>query len=429
MIKKCIKGMKDYIPSDIIIYKYIENKFRKIISNYSFNEVNFPILERTNLYNKNFYNNNFFLKQMYSFLDKNKLDISLRPEGTMSCIRMYLENKLFNIYNLNKLWYIGPMFRYENTQKGRLRQFYQIGLEIFNNINITSNLELILIINRLLDDLNIKDLFILEINSIGTLNDRFNYIKNLNFLLSRKDYFINDKIIKKFNFDVFRQLDKNNKNYINLFKNFPSIIDFLNNESLLNFKNLCNYLNKFNINFIVNKNLFRGLEYYNDFVFEWKYKFWSSQNTICAGGRYDYLIKNLYNLNIPAVGLAIGLDRLVLILKENKRLINNINKKIDIYVISYYNDKTVLLGLSIVENILNSDLYFLNIYHNYFQYNNLSKIILKVLKLKCRLLIIISKKEFKKKIITIKDLYFNKQFFISFKKNIVNFISNLLKIN
>ncbi len=426
---KSIKGMKDYIPNDVIIYQYIEKKFRTIINNYSFNEVRFPILERTSLYNKDFFRNNLFLKQMYNFYDKNKLNISLRPEGTMSCVRMYLENKLFNIYNFNKLWYIGPMFRYENPQKGRLRQFYQIGLEIFGDSNISSNLELILIINRLLDKLNIKNLFILEINSIGTLYDRLNYIKNLNYLLNKKDYFIKDKKIIKFDFDIFRKLDNNDEDYINFIKKFPGIINFLNSKSLINFKNLCNYLNKFNIDFVINKNLFRGLDYYNDVVFEWKYKFWSSQNTICAGGRYDYLIKNLYNLNIPSVGLALGLDRLVLILKENNKLISNINKNIDIYIVSYYNSKTMLLGFSIFERILNSDLYFLNIYHNYFKYTNLSKIIIRVLKLKCKLLIIIGKREFNNKVITIKDLYFNNQFIISNKKNIVSFISNLLKIN
>ncbi len=426
---KIIKGMKDYIPSDVIIYQYIEKKFRKIINSYSFNEVRFPILENSFLYNKNLNKNDLFLKQMYSFYDKNKLNISLRPEGTMSCVRMYMENKLFNYNNLNKLWYIGPMFRYEKPQKARFRQFYQIGLEVFGNINIYSDLELILIINRLFNELNINNLFILEINSIGNLNDRLNYIKNLNILLNKNKYYINNKRVKKFSFDLFKKLDKNNKDYINLIKNFPNITNFLNYKSIYNFKCLCNLLNYFNIDFIINKNLFRGLEYYNDIVYEWKYKSWLSQNTVCAGGRYDYLIKNLYNLYIPSVGLAIGLDRLVLVLKENNKLINNINKKIDVYIISYYNSKTLLLGFKIIENILNSDLYFLNIYHNYFKYNNLSKIIIKVLKLNCRLLIIIGKKEFNNKIITIKDLYFNNQFNISNKKNIVNFISNLLKIN
>ncbi len=425
---KIIKGMKDYIPSDVFVYQYIEKKFRKIINSYSFNEVRFPILENSNLYNKNINKNNLLFKYMYSFNDKNNLNISLRPEGTMSCIRMYLENKLFNFYNFNKLWYIGPMFRYEKPQKGRLRQFYQIGLEIFGNIDTGSDLELILIINRLLKELNINNLFILEINSIGNLNDRIKYIKNLNILLNRNDYFIKKKKIKKLDFDLFKKLDKNNIDYINLMKNFPKITDFINDRSVYNFNYLCELLSKFNINFKINKNLFRGLDYYNDIVFEWKYKFWSSQNTICAGGRYDYLIKNLYDIYIPSVGLAIGLDRLALILKENN-ILSNLNKKIDIYIISYFNYKTISLGFNIVEDILNSDLYFLNIYHNYFKYTKLSKIIIKVLKLNCRLLIIIGKREFNKKVITIKDLYLNNQFSISVNKNIVNFISNLLKIN
>ncbi len=421
--------MKDYIPNDIFLYQYVEKKFKKLINSYSFSEIRFPVLENSFLYNKNFYkeNSSLFLNQMYSFNDKNGLNISLRPEGTMSCVRMFLQNKLFNNF-LKKFWYIGPMFRYEKPQKGRLRQFNQIGLEILGNSNISSSLELILIVNRLWNILDINNLLVLEINSIGTLNDRKNYINNLNILLKKKDYYINNIKIDKIDFNIFRIIDSNNKDYINFLKNFPSIINFLNKKSLCNFNKLCKFLYKFNINFKINRNLFRGLNYYNDFVFEWKYKPWYSQNAICAGGRYDNLIKNLSKINIPSVGLAIGLDRLILLLKEKKKL-NNLNKKIDIYIISYYNEKTKLLGFNIIEKILNSDLFFLNIYNDYFKYKNLNKVILKVLKLNCKILIIIGKKEISNNIITIKDLYLNNKYNVSIKKNIINIISNFFKIN
>ncbi len=429
---KSVKGMKDYFNNDILIYHYIENIFKKLIENYSFNEVRFPIIENSLLYNKNFYNLksiNTFSKRMYSFNDKNNLNLSLRPEGTMSCVRMYLENKLFNLNCLNKLWYIGPMFRYENPQKGRFRQFNQIGLEIFGSNSLVSDLELILIINKFFKILNIDNLFTLEINSIGLLEDRKKYINYLNIKLKENKYLFRNLNIDKFDFSLFKKIDNNNINYINVLKKFSNIMKFINKNSLYNFNNLCKYLDNFNIKYKINFNLVRGLDYYNDLVFEWKYNYWNNNNTVCAGGRYDYLINNLYKVDIPAVGLSLGLDRLILMIKNNSKLFNNINKKIDIYIISYYNLKTMLLGLNIVEKILNSDLYFLNIYHDYFLYNNLSKLILKVIKMNCRILIIIGKNEFLKKNIIIKDLYFNNQFSFSIKKNIVTFISNLFKLN
>ncbi len=427
---KSVKGMKDYFDYDVLIYEYIENIFRKLIKSYSFNEFKFSIIEKSILYNKNFYklNNNFLNNKMYSFLDKKNVSLSLRPEGTMSCIRIYLENKIFNINNLNKIWYIGPMFRYENTQRGRYRQFNQIGLEIFGSNNLISSLELILIINKFFKILNIEDLFVLEINSIGILKDRQKYINFLNDkLIENKSFFI--KLgIDKFDFSLFRNIDNNNINYIKILKNYPNILEFLNKKSIIDFNNLCKNLDKLNIKYIINTNLVRGLDYYNDLVFEWKYKLWKNINTICAGGRYDYLIKSIYNLDIPAVGLSIGLDRLMLILKDNYIIKKKVNKKIDIYIISYYNLDTMLLGLNICENILNSDLCFLKIYHNYFIYKDLSKLILNVIKLNCRIIIIIGKREFLNRKITIKDLYYNNQYYLSIKKNIVNFISSLFKI-
>ncbi len=426
---KSVKGMKDYFDNNILIYNYLENVFKDLIKSYSFNEVKFPILEKSFLYNRNFYrvNNNFLDNKMYSFLDKNNISLSLRPEGTMSCVRMYLEHKMFNFIDLKKIWYLGPMFRYENTQRGRYRQFNQIGLEIFGSSSLVSSLELILIINKFFKILNIENLFVLEINSIGVLKDRENYINFLNTKLVKNKLLFKKLGIDRFDFNLFKKIDNNNINYIEILKNFPNILNFLSEKSILNFNNLCKSLDNLGIKYIINTNLVRGLDYYNDLVFEWKYKLWKNINTICAGGRYDFLIKSISNMDIPAVGLSLGLDRLILIIKDNY-IKNKFEKKIDIYIISYYNLDTMLLGLNITENILNSDLFFLKVYHNYFIYNNLNKLILNVLKLNCRIIIIIGKREFLNKKITIKDLYLNNQYSLSLKKNVVNFISGLFKI-
>ncbi len=429
LLIRSLKGMKDFIPKEVIIYQYIEKKILKLMSNYNFNEVRFPIVENSLLFNKNlYYNNNFLFNQMYNFYDKKNINISLRPEGTMGCLRMYIQNKLYNLKLFNKLWYIGPMFRYEKPQRGRYRQFIQVGIELFNNKDIISNLELILIINRLWNILDINENLVLEVNSIGILEDRINYLNYINNILKINKYYINNIRLKKVDFNLFKFLDNNNIDYINFINNFPNILNFINEKSLKSFKNLCKLFKKFNIKFKINYNLFRGLDYYNDFIFEWKYKNLLSQSTICAGGRYDYLIKNFCNKDIPAVGCAIGLDRLVLLIKQKEKFCNNYINKIDIYIICSFNEYTKILGLQITKKILDSDLIFLNIYTDYYKFNNLSNLILKIISLNCRILIIIDKKEFKKNIITIKDLYLNNQYSISKRKNIVNFINNLLNI-
>ncbi len=426
---KSVKGMKDYTPKDLLIYQYLEKSFKKIINNYCFNEVRFPILEYSSLFEKNFYyKNNIFLKNMYSFYDKNNNQLSLRPEGTIGCARMYIEQKLFIESILQKFWYLGPMFRYENTQKARYRQFYQIGLEIFGCKDICSNLELILIINRFFKLLGINDLLVLEINCIGNIKDRIKYLKHINSILKYNNYIVNDKKFNKVDFNIFRMFDSNNINYSSFLNSIPKITDYLNAKSLLNFNLLCNELNKLNISFKINKNLVRGLDYYNDFVFEWKYKLWKTRNTICAGGRYDYLIQNISNMVIPAVGLGVGLDRLFLIFKENNNLLLTSKNKIDIYIISSFNKETKILGISIIDKILNSDLYFLKIYNNYVKCKKLGDLIIKVIKLNVRILIIIDKKEIENNIITIKDLYLNNQITISKRNSIVKAISNILDI-
>ncbi len=426
---KSLKGMHDCIPNDISIYRNIENIFEKLMKNYSFQEIRLPILEKTSLFSRSLGLHNYvYNKEMYSFMDRNGLNLSLRPEGTAGCVRAYIQNNLFLNKILNKLWYFGPMFRYENTQKGRFRQFYQIGVEVFGYTNISIDIELILIIKRLWEKLGIVNLLRLEINSIGSLEDRNKYLIYIKKKIgnTKKNFFKNFDL-NKINF--FRLLDNKNKKIKDKYYSFPKIIDFINENSLYNFKKLCNNLTALGISYKINYNLVRGLDYYNDFVFEWTSDYLGIKKSICSGGRYDNLARCLSKFSIPAVGFALGLDRLVLLLKNNKKKDVFIYKNmIDIYIISSFNNKTRLLGIKIMEKIINYFPNSIKIYNDYNKYKNLGKKIFKILKLKPRIIIIIGQNELNNNFITIKDVVLNQQKKVSYK-NVLDIVINFLKKN
>ncbi len=426
---KSLKGMHDCIPNDISIYRNIENIFEKLMKNYFFQEIRLPILEKTSLFSRSLGLHNYvYNKEMYSFMDRNGLNLSLRPEGTAGCVRAYIQNNLFLNKILNKLWYLGPMFRYENTQKGRFRQFYQIGVEVFGYTNISIDIELILIIKRLWEKLGIANLLCLEINSIGSLEDRNKYLIYIKKKIGNtKKKFFKHFDLNKINF--FRLLDNKNKKIKKKYYSFPKIIDFINENSLYNFKKLCNNLTTLGINYKINYNLVRGLDYYNDFVFEWTSDYLGIKKSICSGGRYDNLARCLSKFSIPAVGFALGLDRLVLLLKNNKKKDIFIYKNmIDIYIISSFNNKTRLLGIKIMEKIINYFPNSIKIYNDYNKYKNLGKKIFKILKLKPRIVIIIGRNELNNNFITIKDVVLNQQKKVSYK-NVLDIVINFLKKN
>ncbi len=420
---KSLRGMHDYLPNDIYIYKYIENCIRKIMCNYSFKEIRFPLIEKTELFNKSISKNcNISLKEMYSFIDRSGRNLSLRPEGTIGCSRAYIQNNLFLEKFFNKLWYIGPMFRYEKPQKGRLREFYQVGMEIFGSNSFFLDIELLIITKRLWNNLGINNFLCLEINNIGSILDRNNYIS---FIIKN---FGND--IKKFfgslnNINLFRLLDNKNNKFYKIFSNFPKIIDFINKKSLLNFDKICNKLDLLGIKYKINNYLVRGIDYYNDFVFEWKSNFLNKKYTVCAGGRYNNLISNLSGMYIPAVGCALGLERLFIFLNDCKSKILNYFDNIDIYILSSYNNKSKILGITIVEKILNSNLNSLKIYNDYILKIKINKLILKIIKSNIRILIIIDKREINGNYITLKDLYLNYQKKININ-NLIFFLNKLI---
>ncbi|CAL4042826.1 Histidine--tRNA ligase [Buchnera aphidicola (Tetraneura ulmi)] len=325
-----MRGIHDYLPKEIYLWNYIEKILKKILKNYCYSEIRIPIMEKTFLFKKTIGSiTDIFEKEMYSFIDLGGNKISLRPEGTAGCVRACIENGLLH-NQVQKLWYLGPMFRYERPQKGRYRQFYQFGVETFGYIGIEIDLELILITIRLWKKLNILSKLKLEINSIGSKKSRSLYESDLKKFLYKNKLYLDKKSIHRMYKNPIRVLDSKNKNTQKILKDAPILKDYLDNLSSVRFKNLCIFLDEMKIKYELNSHLVRGLDYYNDTVFEWKINDdSSSKKTICAGGRYDKLVENIGGKFTPAMGFAIGMERLILMYK-NLSIINKSNSHLNL---------------------------------------------------------------------------------------------------
>ena len=328
---KNIKGMNDILPPDSSSWKELENKILSVIKNYGFQYIQTPILESTELFKRTLGSETDIVsKEMYSFIDDLNNDyLSLRPEGTASVVRSCIQHSL--TYDQSpKFFYTGPMFRHERPQKGRSRQFHQIGVEAIGLEYGFADVELIQIFNRLKFDLSLKDLQ-LKINSIGDIESRNLYQKKL------KDYFLDflvdldDESKKTIEKNPLRLLDSKKKHLSNIIKGAPKLFDFLNNKSKEGFDFMLKQLDFFNIDYIIDYKLVRGLDYYNDFVFEWVTQSLGSQSAVCAGGRYDGLFDVLGGKPTNACGFAIGLERLFELVKIEEQLIKFKNN--DIYLV------------------------------------------------------------------------------------------------
>ncbi|ABJ90649.1 histidine--tRNA ligase [Buchnera aphidicola] len=314
---RSIRGMHDLFFLDTYELNRIEVIIKNIVHSYAFSEIRLPIVEETRLFTKAIGNDTDIInKEMYNFYDKKKKKISLRPEGTVGCIRACIQNNIFYQSQIQKFWYHGPMFRYERPQKGRFRQFHQFGIELFGSKNIISDYELIILTINIWKKLNILKYLTLEINSIGSIEDRVKYSLDLNSFLKKNIHKIKKNKKKILLNNSIRLLDNKDIYIKKLLKSAPILKNYLNLQSCIRFKKLCNLLHYFKIKFIINKKLVRGLDYYNDTVFEWKSNLLGSKNTICAGGRYDHLVKFLGGKDNPAIGVAIGMDRLLLLIKS-----------------------------------------------------------------------------------------------------------------
>ena len=321
-----IRGAHEINPSESQTWSYLTKKITEIFESFSYQEIRLPIIESTSLFQRSVGEGTDIVnKEMFTFESKSGKSLSLRPEGTAGCLRASIEMGLTDQGPI-RLFYHGPMYRYERPQKGRNREFYQLSAEAygFDGVNIDS--EMIYMSHKIFSFLNLKDYY-LEINSLGSKETQKNFSKAVkDYLIPIKDQLDPDSQAR-LDSNTLRILDSKNPETQKILKNGPKIFEFLSQKSIEDFDLLRSNLDEMKIPYKVNYNLVRGLDYYNDVVYEWKSKALGSQNTFCAGGRYDSLSKNLGGRDIPAAGFSIGLDRLIISLcdqdssKAKKRLI------------------------------------------------------------------------------------------------------------
>ena len=312
---QAIRGMNDILPQEAGYWALLENRFATLMHGYGYEQIRLPILEKTVLFKRSIGEvTDIVEKEMYTFDDRNGESLTLRPEGTAGCVRACIENAL--LYNqTQKLWYQGPMFRYERPQRGRYRQFHQFGVEAFGLAGPDIDAELILLTARLWQDLGIADKVTLELNSLGSLEARAKYKDILVDYLTLNQALLDEDSQKRLASNPLRILDSKNPAMADILSKAPALLDHLDEESAVHFKQLRLILDKAKINYKINTRLVRGLDYYSRTVFEWVTPELGAQATVCAGGRYDGLVTWLGGQTTPAVGFAMGIERLVELLK------------------------------------------------------------------------------------------------------------------
>ena len=331
---QAIRGMNDLQPGDSAVWQYLEASVADVLQSYGYQEIRFPILEPTELFKRSIGEvTDIVEKEMYTFDDRNGDSVTLRPEGTASCVRACEQHGL--LYNqTQRLWYQGPMFRYERPQKGRLRQFHQIGIETFGMDGPDIDAELLMICQRLWTQLGISDSVTLQLNSLGTAAARARYKEALVAYLSERKEQLDEDSQRRLDSNPLRILDSKNESTQALLNDAPALQDFLDDESREHFQQLQALLKSAGIAFEVNPRLVRGLDYYGKTVFEWVTDKLGAQGTVCAGGRYDGLVEQLGGRATPAVGFAMGIERLILLLQELDVIPAGLSQSVDAYILA-----------------------------------------------------------------------------------------------
>ena len=292
-IIQAIRGMNDILPAVTPRWQFIEATFRKLMQVYGYGEIRLPIVEKTELFKRSIGEvTDIVEKEMYTFDDRNGDSLTLRPEGTAGCVRACIENGL--LYNqTQRLWYVGPMFRHERPQKGRYRQFHQLGVEAFGFAGPDIDAELIMLSARLLTELGLREQVKLEINTLGVSEERQAHRQQLVVYLEQHQDQLDEDSQRRLHTNPLRVLDTKNPAMQELVEQAPRLFDFLGEESLAHFKGVCEFLTSVGIDYHVNHRLVRGLDYYSKTVFEWVTDQLGAQGTVCAGGRFDALIEQL----------------------------------------------------------------------------------------------------------------------------------------
>lgn len=318
---RAIKGMHDILPGQTALWRHVEATVAGLLGSYGYREIRFPVLEFTELFRRSIGEvTDIVEKEMYTFDDRNGVSVTLRPEGTACCVRAAEEHGL--LYNQQqRLWYAGPMFRYENPQKGRQRQFHQIGVEAFGMAGPDIDAELIALSARLWRLLGVDGQLRLELNTIATPAARAAYRQALVAYFRPHAASLDADSQRRLDSNPLRILDSKHPATRALVADAPSLVDYVDAESAAHFTRLCALLDAAGIAYTVNRSLVRGLDYYSRTVFEWVTEALGAQGTVCAGGRYDGLVEQLGGRATPAVGFAIGLERLTLLMVEAGRAV------------------------------------------------------------------------------------------------------------
>ncbi|SMN16000.1 Histidyl-tRNA synthetase [uncultured Candidatus Thioglobus sp.] len=344
---QAIRGMNDLLPKDSDFWGYVERTIADLFSSYGYKNIRTPLVEKTDTFCRAIGQaTDIVEKEMYSWKESNGESLSLRPEGTAGCVRMMIEHNLPR-EGIQKVFYQGAMFRHERPQKGRYRQFHQVGLEVFGAADAKVDAELMMMTHSLWQNLGLKNLT-LEINTLGSNEARASYREILVEYFSMHKNQLDEDSLRRLETNPLRILDSKNSDMQALINNAPKLMDHLDGDSAKHFEQFKSYLNCLEIDFVINTRLVRGLDYYNRTVFEWTTTDLGAQGTICAGGRYDGLVEKMGGKSTTAVGLAIGLERLLLLLEEQE--VQLANDKLSIYIITS-SDKAQIKSMQIAAKL------------------------------------------------------------------------------
>ena len=348
---QAIRGMNDILPEQTPAWRYLESTLVSLLDGYGYKEIRLPIVEYTELFARGIGEGTDVVdKEMYTFLDRNEESLTLRPEGTAGCVRAVLEHGLSGGGQVQKLWYAGPMFRYEKPQKGRYRQFHQVGVEAFNLPGPDVDAELIVLTWRLWKKLGLSDAVTLQLNSLGSSEARAAYRDALVAYLQQRFDQLDEDSQRRLTTNPLRILDSKNEATQAALVGAPTLGDYLDEESRLHFEGVKARLDAAGIRYQINHKLVRGLDYYNSTVFEWVTDKLGAQGTVCAGGRYDGLVAQLGGKATPGVGFAMGVERLVLLLETLELLPAELNRAADVYVCAF-GEAAELAALTLTERL------------------------------------------------------------------------------
>lgn len=329
-----IRGMHDVLPPESEALRYVENTLQTVLRQYGYREIRTPLLEQTELFKRSLGEvTDIVEKEMYTFRDRNDVSLTLRPEGTASCVRSGIQHG-FLYAQTSRLWYCGPFFRHERPQKGRYRQFRQIGVETFGFNGPDIDAELIALSKHMWEKINLPTKPKLEINSLGSAQARRVYREKLIEYLQQFEAQLDDEAKRRLHTNPMRILDSKNTELKDIILSAPSLLENLDTESAEHFCKLQELLTAANVEFSINPRLVRGLDYYSKTVFEWIADGLGAQATICAGGRYDGLVEQLGGKPCTAAGFAIGIERLAALLEDSQYY----DTSLDVYVILMGNE-------------------------------------------------------------------------------------------